>query len=82
MQAKDILLSIDKKLLRWPGIEPGTTAWKAAMLTIIPPSLDILEVIYINIKTIAFMMSSHNGQSSSMMSFRGQCYKTFLSLLR
>ena len=25
--------------LRWPGIEPGSTAWKAAMLTIIPPTL-------------------------------------------
>ena len=27
--------------LRWPGIEPGSTAWKAAMLTTIPPSLGI-----------------------------------------
>ena len=26
--------------LRRPGIEPGSTAWKAAMLTTIPPSLD------------------------------------------
>ena len=26
-----------KKVLRWPGIEPGSTAWKAAMLTTIPP---------------------------------------------
>ena len=25
--------------MRWPGIEPGSTAWKAAMLTIIPPTL-------------------------------------------
>ena len=25
--------------LRWPGIEPGSTAWKATMLTSIPPSL-------------------------------------------
>ena len=25
-------------LLRWPGIEPGSTAWKAAMLTTIPPT--------------------------------------------
>ena len=31
----------DKKLwLRWPGVEPGSTAWKAAMLTAIPPTLD------------------------------------------
>ena len=28
-----------KNILRWPGIEPGSTAWKAAMLTIIPPTL-------------------------------------------
>ena len=28
-----------EKWLRRPGIEPGSTAWKAAMLTIIPPSL-------------------------------------------
>ena len=25
--------------MRWPGIEPGSTAWKATMLTITPPSL-------------------------------------------
>ena len=25
--------------VRRPGIEPGSTAWKAAMLTIIPPTL-------------------------------------------
>jgi hypothetical protein len=28
-----------RKKLRRPGIEPGSTAWKAAMLTIIPPTL-------------------------------------------
>ena len=28
-----------KKCLRQPGIEPGTTAWKAAMLTITPLTL-------------------------------------------
>ena len=28
-----------KSELRWPGIEPGSTAWKAAMLTAIPPTL-------------------------------------------
>ena len=27
-----------RKILRRPGIEPGSTAWKAAMLTIIPPT--------------------------------------------
>ena len=24
--------------MRWPGIEPGSTAWKATMLTITPPT--------------------------------------------
>lgn len=27
-----------QKVMRWPGIEPGSTAWKATMLTITPPS--------------------------------------------
>ena len=27
--------------MRQPGIEPGSTAWKAAMLTTIPLTLDI-----------------------------------------
>ena len=31
-----------RKNMRWPGIEPGSTAWKAAMLTIIPPTLLVL----------------------------------------
>eukprot|EP00116_Pleurobrachia_bachei_P000811 sb/3461073/ len=30
---------LTKKSVRWPGIEPGSTAWKATMLTITPPSL-------------------------------------------
>ena len=30
--------NIEKKVRR-PGIEPGSTAWKAAMLTTIPPTL-------------------------------------------
>ena len=29
-------------LLRWPGIEPGSTAWKAAMLATIPPTHALL----------------------------------------
>ena len=31
-----MLLMRLEKILRQPGIEPGTTAWKAAMLTITP----------------------------------------------
>ena len=29
----------EKKSVRWPGIEPGSNAWKASMLTITPPTL-------------------------------------------
>ena len=31
-----------KKKLRRPGIEPGSTAWKATMLTITPATLSML----------------------------------------
>jgi hypothetical protein len=34
--------------MRRPGIEPGSTAWKAAMLTIIPPTLVHVTDIYIS----------------------------------
>ena len=27
-----------RKRMRWPGIEPGSAAWKAAMLTFTPPT--------------------------------------------
>ena len=27
-----------EKNMRWPGVEPGSTAWKAAMLTVTPPT--------------------------------------------
>jgi hypothetical protein len=37
------LPKIKFKTLRRPGIEPGSTAWKAAMLTIIPPTLQVLS---------------------------------------
>ena len=29
---------INKKCVRRPGIEPGSTAWKATMLTVTPPT--------------------------------------------
>ena len=31
-------LALRQSPVRWPGIEPGSTAWKAAMLTTIPPT--------------------------------------------
>ena len=33
--------AIAGKKMRGPGIEPGSTAWKAAMLTITPATLNI-----------------------------------------
>ncbi len=32
-------LQWEEKKLRWPGVEPGSTAWKATMLTVTPPTL-------------------------------------------
>ena len=29
-----------QKNMRWPGVEPGTAAWKATMLTVTPPTPD------------------------------------------
>ena len=40
--------------MRWPGIEPRSTAWKAAMLTITPPTLQLLGI---NLKSIIFAVS-------------------------
>ena len=36
--------------MRWPGIEPGSTAWKAAMLTFTPPTRlgnEVLSYVFI-----------------------------------
>ena len=47
-----IVTSVMKKMaLRWPGIEPGSTAWKAAMLTTIPPTLDVLQCCNLTLYT-------------------------------
>ena len=44
--------------MRWPGIEPGSTAWKATMLTIIPPSLKSNAKIYIYISVYFYFRFS------------------------
>ncbi len=36
---KEFRINSKLKKMRRPGIEPGSTAWKAAMLTTIPPTL-------------------------------------------
>ena len=39
-QEKDFLNSKQKENeVRWPGVEPGSAAWKATMLTVTPPTL-------------------------------------------
>lgn len=35
--------------VRWPGIEPGSTAWKAAMLTTIPPTQGCLGPVLLSL---------------------------------
>ena len=39
------------KTMRWPGVEPGSTAWKAAMLTVTPPTQPCMYVFYKHIIT-------------------------------
>ncbi len=33
-----IVIKDSKNKLRWPGVEPGSIAWKATMLTVTPPT--------------------------------------------
>ena len=33
------LSEMEKKMMHWPGVEPGSIAWKATMLTVTPPTL-------------------------------------------
>ena len=46
---KTILNTIAKNVRR-PGVEPRSTAWKATMLAITPPTLLWLPVLHSNIK--------------------------------
>ena len=54
-----------KKSVRWPEIEPGSTAWKATMLTITPPSHNIK---YVNLNVLAYSLDS-NRTSYSRIAF-------------
>jgi hypothetical protein len=48
--------------MRWPGIEPGSTAWKAAMLTIIPPTLlvtRIKQIVQLDVGLVQLQMPTH-----------------------
>ena len=39
---------LQKKHVRRPGIEPGSTAWKATMLTFTPPTLVEITLTYVS----------------------------------
>ena len=39
--------------MRWPGVEPGSIAWKATMLTAIPPTLRMTPIVYFDTLTCA-----------------------------
>ena len=43
--------------MHWPGIEPGSTAWEAAMLTTIPPMLDCRSYTSNASKKITYMIA-------------------------
>ena len=47
-----------KVKMRQPGIEPGSTAWKAAMLTTIPLTLDNFKLLNIFILFISDLPNS------------------------
>ena len=52
----------EKKKMRRPGIEPGSTAWKATMLTITPPTLLSLSKKHIQILSAQqHTIASHKG---------------------
>ena len=48
--------------MRRPGVEPGSTAWKATMLAITPPTL--VEVMYLTLLLNTLNFSCHQRKSS------------------
>ena len=53
----------NKKSVRWPGIEPGSNAWKASMLTITPPTLGVkLKLKELSTKETSFFSVTVNSR--------------------
>ena len=48
------MLDEQLKELHWPGVKPGSTAWKAAMLTVTPPVPPCVESGRIETLLLAF----------------------------
>jgi hypothetical protein len=59
-KSKKMLSSALKKMHR-PGVEPGSTAWKATMLTVTPPTLIYLD-FSINLQKSKYMRDWKPGQ--------------------
>ena len=51
-----IVTSWPKEFLRQPGIEPGSIAWEATMLTITPLTQRDIELHALSIDDVAFKM--------------------------
>ena len=54
IQIKQRFQMMIRKRVRWPGIEPGSNAWKASMLTITPPTLTLPspKILFYTLKPI------------------------------
>ena len=69
--------------MHWPGVEPGSTAWKAAMLTVTPPMLScgtlrevsLLFPVVLSWPTPANCLRRH---TCTQMASYTQTFKTFM----
>ena len=53
--------------MHWPGIEPRSTAWKAAMLTITPPMLCYITTSVLKILRITQTLHIYSDKISNAM---------------
>jgi hypothetical protein len=56
-----------KKNLRQPGVEPGSAAWKATMITATPLTLNIEIEFYFAIKELYIFMCAQQNEQSYMI---------------
>ena len=55
-------------MVRWPGVEPGSAAWKATMLTVTPPTLAAFRFYYSIIISSTFCASLEFDKEESIFS--------------
>lgn len=76
--------------MRWPGIEPGSTAWKAAMLTTIPPTqlpATFLKLLQLPVSTSSSFRPSaralpQSAVTSLSLCLSNRCHTHFTLLAR